>query len=74
MIKDLEDYLKDVQAINLKNLEQIVETKVLDSSGREKQQEIKIRENPAFVLEGAITAALLALLLDQVLARIEEMG
>jgi osmoprotectant transport system permease protein len=33
-----------------------------------------VRENPAFVLEGAITAALLALLLDQVLARIEEMG
>ena len=54
MIKDLEDYLKDVQAINLKNLEQIVETKVLDSSGREKQQEVKIRENPAFVSRSRI--------------------
>jgi osmoprotectant transport system permease protein len=31
-----------------------------------------VRENPAFVLEGAITAALLALLLDQILARAEQ--
>lgn len=31
-----------------------------------------VRENPAFVLEGAITAALLALFLDQILARTEQ--
>jgi osmoprotectant transport system permease protein len=31
-----------------------------------------VRENPAFVLEGAITAALLALMLDQILARAEK--
>jgi osmoprotectant transport system permease protein len=31
-----------------------------------------VRENPAFVLEGAIAAALLAFLLDQYLARAEQ--
>jgi len=31
-----------------------------------------VRENPAFVLEGAVTSALLALLLDQLLARAED--
>lgn len=31
-----------------------------------------VRENPAFVLEGALSAALLAFILDQVLARAEE--
>jgi osmoprotectant transport system permease protein len=31
-----------------------------------------VRENPAFVLEGALTAALLALLLDQLMARAED--
>ena len=31
-----------------------------------------IRDNPAFVLEGAITAALLAVLIDQIIGRIEK--
>jgi len=32
-----------------------------------------IRDNPAFILEGAVTAALLAVLLDQIIGRIEYM-
>ena len=48
MINELQDYLKDVQAVDLKALEQIIRTTVLDSSNRKKEQGIKIRENPAF--------------------------
>jgi osmoprotectant transport system permease protein len=31
-----------------------------------------VRENPAFVLEGALTAALLAFVLDQILGKTEQ--
>jgi galactose-1-phosphate uridylyltransferase len=48
MINELQDYLKDVQAADLKGLEQIVRATVLDSSNRLSEQEIMIRENPAF--------------------------
>ena len=48
MINELQDYLKDVHAADLKGLEQVVLATVLDSADRLKEQEIKIRENPAF--------------------------
>lgn len=55
MINELDEYLKEVQPVNLNDLEQIVDTKVLDASGREKQQQVKIRENPAFVSKSRIS-------------------
>jgi galactose-1-phosphate uridylyltransferase len=48
MINELQDCLKNVQAADLKVLEQIVRATVLDSTGRLNEHEIKIRKNPAF--------------------------
>ena len=48
MIKELDEYLKDVKAAGLKGLEKIIKATVIDPSGKKQTQEIKIRENPAF--------------------------
>ena len=50
----LEDYLKKVKETNLKKLEKIVKSSVLDSSEQLKTYEIKIRSNPAFASKARI--------------------
>jgi len=44
----LEDYLKKIKKIDLKKLEKIVKSSVIEPSGQTKTCEIKIRRNPAF--------------------------
>jgi galactose-1-phosphate uridylyltransferase len=48
MLDNLEKYLKSTKKANLKKLEDIVDSFVIDSSGKPKKYEIKIRTNPAF--------------------------
>ena len=48
MLNVLVKYLKTTKKANLKKLENIVESFVLDPSGKPKKYEIKIRTNPAF--------------------------
>jgi diadenosine tetraphosphate (Ap4A) HIT family hydrolase len=48
MIKDLQAYLKGIKKTNLKKLENIIESFVVDPSGNLKEYDIKIRTNPAF--------------------------
>lgn len=50
----LEDYLKKTKEINLKKLEKIVKSSVLDPSEQMKTYEIKIRSNPAFASKSRI--------------------
>jgi galactose-1-phosphate uridylyltransferase len=54
MIKDLETHLKDVKEIDLKKLEKIVKSTVLDPNKKLKKYEIKIRQNPAFASKSRI--------------------
>ena len=48
MLNDLIKYLKATKKTNLKKLEIIVDSFVLDPTGKPKKYEIKIRTNPAF--------------------------
>lgn len=48
MLDNLEKYLKSTKKANLKKLEDIVDSFVIDPSGKPKKYEIKIRSNPAF--------------------------
>ncbi|MEM5778272.1 MAG: hypothetical protein QXD43_04535 [Candidatus Aenigmatarchaeota archaeon] len=48
MFKDLENYLKNIKKINLKKLEKIEESFVLDPLKQLRKYEIKIRRNPIF--------------------------
>ena len=48
MLNDLVKYLKTTRKANLKKLENIVDSFVIDSAGNPKKYEIKIRANPAF--------------------------
>jgi galactose-1-phosphate uridylyltransferase len=57
MIKELESDLKGVKEIDLKKLEKIVKSTVLDPTGAKKTYEIKIRENPAFLSKARIIPA-----------------
>jgi galactose-1-phosphate uridylyltransferase len=54
MINDLEKYLKNVKAVNLKEFEKTIQSTVLDSAKKLKKYEIKIRENPAFASRSRI--------------------
>ena len=54
MTNGLDEDLKDVQEIDLSQLEEVVNTIVLDPAGRKKEQVIKIRENPAFASRSRI--------------------
>ena len=54
MTNGLDEYLKNVQEIDLTQLEEIIKTVVLDPNGRKKEQVIKIRENPAFASRSRI--------------------
>lgn len=46
---DLEKYLKNVKKANLKKLESVVESFVLEPSGQKKKYEIKIRKILLFI-------------------------
>jgi galactose-1-phosphate uridylyltransferase len=48
MIEDLGKYLKNVKSVDLKKLEEVVESSVIDPSSGMKKYEIRIRANPAF--------------------------
>jgi|GEM_PF-2408062 len=48
MLNDLVKYLKTTKKANLKKLENIVDSFVIDPTGKLKKYEIKIRTNPAF--------------------------
>jgi galactose-1-phosphate uridylyltransferase len=50
----LEDYLKKTKKIDLKKLEKIIKSSVIDPSGQLKIYEIKIRSNPAFASKSRI--------------------
>jgi galactose-1-phosphate uridylyltransferase len=54
MIKELQTYLKDVKEADLKKLEKVVVSTVLDSNKKSKKYEIKIRKNPAFASRSRI--------------------
>jgi galactose-1-phosphate uridylyltransferase len=54
MIKELETDLKDVKEIDLKKLEKVVHSPVLDPYGKPKSYEVRIRENPAFLSKARI--------------------
>jgi galactose-1-phosphate uridylyltransferase len=54
MIKELETDLKDVKETDLKKLEKVIESTVLDPNKKLKKYEIKIRENPAFLSKARI--------------------
>lgn len=53
----LEDYLKKTKEINLKKLEKIIKSSVLDPTDKLKTYEIKIRSNPAFASKARIAPA-----------------
>ena len=48
MIKDLQNYLNKTKKADLKKMEDIVESFVIDPSGNPRKYQIKIRSNPAF--------------------------
>ena len=48
MLEDLNSYLKNTKKLDLKKLEKVVNSFVLDPSGQPKKYEIKIRSNPVF--------------------------
>jgi galactose-1-phosphate uridylyltransferase len=50
----LEDYLKKIKEINLKKLEKIIKSSVIDPTEHLKTCEIKIRTNPAFASKSRI--------------------
>jgi galactose-1-phosphate uridylyltransferase len=50
----LEEYLKKVREINLKKLEKIIKSSVIEPSGQTKVYEIRIRSNPAFASKARI--------------------
>jgi len=50
----LEDYLKKIKKIDLKKLEKIIKSSVIDPSDQLKTCEIKIRSNPAFASKARI--------------------
>jgi galactose-1-phosphate uridylyltransferase len=54
MIKELQACLKDVKEADLKKLEKIVKSTVLDPNKKLKKYEIKIRQNPAFASKSRI--------------------
>ena len=54
MQEDLQKYLKGVKKTNLANLEEKVESFVIDPSGQPRKYEIKIRSNPIFFSKARI--------------------
>jgi galactose-1-phosphate uridylyltransferase len=54
MIKELADYLRGVKEVDLKKLEKIVQSPVLDPKGEQISFDISIRENPAFLSKARI--------------------
>jgi galactose-1-phosphate uridylyltransferase len=48
MLNDLQKYLKSVKKADLKKLETVIDSSVIDPLGQTRKYEIKIRENPAF--------------------------
>jgi diadenosine tetraphosphate (Ap4A) HIT family hydrolase len=50
----LEDYLKKTKEINLKKLEKVIKSSVIEPSGQTKTYEIRIRSNPAFASKSRI--------------------